>query len=126
MLIFNCSGCNKTYEKSFNKDLTERFASPFKFCNGYIKKFCLMLRKGVHPCEYMNISERFNETSLLDKKGFYSSLNMENIADADYKHGKRVYKDFKKSRQVSWFVSSKQHSCFMRDFSKKYDMFKDI
>ena len=43
----------------------------------------------------MNISERFNETSLLDKKGFYSSLNMENITDADYKHGKRVYKDFK-------------------------------
>ena len=29
------------------------------------------------------------------RKSFYSNLNMENIADADHKHVKRVWKDFK-------------------------------
>ena len=38
--------------------------------------------------------EKFNETSLLDKKDFYSHLNMEDISDTDYVHAKRVCKDF--------------------------------
>ena len=43
----------------------------------------------------MDIWERFHETSLPDKKEFYSSLNMENITDADCQHAKRVWKGFK-------------------------------
>ena len=35
-----------------------------------------------------------NETSLLEKENSYRHLNMENIADADYTHAKRVCKDF--------------------------------
>ena len=42
----------------------------------------------------MNILKRFNETQLPDKKEFYSSLNMEYITDAGYKHAKGVLKDF--------------------------------
>ena len=38
--------------------------------------------------------EKLNETSLLEKENFYRHLNMENFADADYTHAKRVYKDF--------------------------------
>ena len=38
--------------------------------------------------------EKFNETSLPEKEGFYSHLNMEDITDADYAHAKRVCKDF--------------------------------
>ena len=38
----------------------------------------------------MDSWERFNET-LPDKEAFYSSLNMENIADVDYRHAKRVF-----------------------------------
>ena len=34
----------------------------------------------------MHSWERVNETSLPDKKEFYSNLKMENITDADYKH----------------------------------------
>ena len=41
----------------------------------------------------MNNWERFDETSLLDKEAFYSTLNMEDITDVDYRHAKRVYKD---------------------------------
>ena len=39
--------------------------------------------------------ERFDETSLPDKESFYSSLNMENIDDIDYRHGNNVFKNFK-------------------------------
>ena len=37
--------------------------------------------------------ERFDETSVSDKEAFYSSLNMENITDVDYRHAKRVFKN---------------------------------
>ena len=39
--------------------------------------------------------ERFDETLLPDKESFYSSLNMENIDDIDYRHGNIVFKKFK-------------------------------
>ena len=39
--------------------------------------------------------ERFDETSLPDKESFYSSLNMKNIDDIDYKHGNNVFKKIK-------------------------------
>ena len=39
----------------------------------------------------MNIWERFNETTLPDKKEFYSCLNMEDITYANYKYAKIKY-----------------------------------
>ena len=36
-----------------------------------------------------------NETSLLEKKDFYSHLKMKDIADADNVQAKKVFKDFK-------------------------------
>ena len=44
--------------------------------------------------EYMDKWEKFNETTLPKKENFYSNLNMEDIADADYMHAKRVCKFF--------------------------------
>ena len=43
----------------------------------------------------MDIWERFDETSLPDKESFYSSVDMENIDDIDYRHGNNVFKKFK-------------------------------
>ena len=94
-LIFRCFSCKKNYEKDFNKELIERFANIYEFCNGDLNKFILLLRKGVYSYEYMDNWERFNETSLPDKEFFYSSLNMENIEDIDYRHGNNVFKKFK-------------------------------
>ena len=37
--------------------------------------------------------EKFNETTLPEKEEFYNNLNMEEITDVDYMHGKRVCKD---------------------------------
>ena len=39
--------------------------------------------------------EKFDEASLPNKESFYSSLNMENIDDIDYRHGNNVFKRFK-------------------------------
>ena len=33
-LIFRCFRCKKNYEKDFNKELIQRFANIYEFCNG--------------------------------------------------------------------------------------------
>ena len=65
-----CLAFKKTYGKDFNKELIKRFPKSPKFCNGDINKFVLLLRKGLYRYEYMDSKERFDETSLLDKKLF--------------------------------------------------------
>ena len=93
-LIFQCLECKKNYKKDFNKESIKRFANTYEFCNGDINKFILLLRKRVYPYEYMDSWERFNETSLPDKKAFYSELNLEDITDKDYEHAQKVWKVF--------------------------------
>ena len=95
-LTFRCFRCKKNYEKDFNKDLIQRFnsyafANAYEFCNGDLNKFILLLRKGVYPYEYMDSWKRFDETSLPDKEAFCSNLNMEDVTDVDYRHGKTVF-----------------------------------
>ena len=103
-LILECYNCKQHYKKKFNKELIERFASTYEFCNNdtaepssseRINKFLLLLRKGVYPYEHMDNWERFNETSLPSKESFYSNLNMEDIDDIDYRHGNNVFNKFK-------------------------------
>ena len=38
--------------------------------------------------------KRFDETSLPDKKAFYSKLNLEDITDKDYEHAQKVWEVF--------------------------------
>ena len=94
-LIFRCFEREQNYQKDFNKDLIKRFASKYEFCNKDINKFVLLLRKLIYPYEYIDSWERFDETSFPDKEAFYNSLNMESITSSDYRHAKRVYKEFK-------------------------------
>ena len=42
--------------------------------------------------------EKFNETTLPEKEELYSNLNMEEITYPDYRHGKRVCKDFENNQ----------------------------
>ena len=42
----------------------------------------------------MDSWNKLNETLLPNKEDFYSSLNMEDITDIDYRHAKRVFKIF--------------------------------
>ena len=39
----------------------------------------------------MGSLERFDETSLPDKKSFYSELNLEDITDKDYAHAQKLF-----------------------------------
>ena len=66
--------------------LIKKFPDVYQFCNGDTNKFVLFLRKGVYSFEYMDSWEWFNETSLPDKRAFYSELYLEVITDKDYKH----------------------------------------
>ena len=92
-LIFRCFECKKNYQKDFHKDLINRFANTYRFCNEDINKFILLLRKDVYPYEYMDSWERFNETALPNKKSFYSELNLEDITDKDYAHAQKVFEE---------------------------------
>ena len=42
----------------------------------------------------MDSCGRFDENSLADEKYFYSNLNINSITDVDYRHAKRVFKEF--------------------------------
>ena len=103
-LILKCYNCKQRYRKKFNKELIKRFASTFEFCNNdttgsssseRINEFVLLLRKGVYPYEYADTWEKFSEISLPSKKDVYSTLNMEDISDIDYRHANNVFKVFK-------------------------------
>ena len=91
-LIFRCFNCKKNYEKEINKELIERFASTYKFCNNDLNKFVMYLRKGVYPYECMDSWDKFNETSIPNKESF---LTMENITETDYIQANNVFKTFK-------------------------------
>ena len=73
-LNYKCKECGNICHKSIN-GLIKKFPRIYKFCNGDLNKFVLLLRKGVYPYKYMDNLERFDETSLPDKKPFYSELN---------------------------------------------------
>ena len=66
------SDCNAWLKKD-SEELIKRFANTYEFCNKDIDKFILLLRKGVHPYEYMDSWERFYETSLPNKEGFIAT-----------------------------------------------------
>ena len=75
--------------------LIKKFPNLHQFCNGDINKFVLFLREGFYPHEYMDSRVRFNETSLPDKKSFYSKLYLEEITDKDDAHTQKVFEEFK-------------------------------
>ena len=93
-LNYRCKECKGTSTKSIN-GLIEKFTSVYQFCNGDLNKFVLLLRKGVYPYEYMDSWERFDETSLPDKKAFYSELYLEDITDKEYVYAQKVFEELK-------------------------------
>ena len=60
-------------------ELNKTFLITYQFSNGDLNKFVLLLRKGLHPYEYMGSWERFDKTSLPDKEAFYSRLSERTI-----------------------------------------------
>ena len=93
-LVYRCFDCKTNYDINFNNKLIDVFSNTHNFCSGGINKFILLLQNGVYPYEYMDSFERIFETSLPDKDAFYSNLNMESIADIDYRHAKNIFNKF--------------------------------
>ena len=93
-LNYKCKECKKRWLMPIN-GLIKKFPNVYQFCNGDTNKFVLLLRKGVYSYEYMESWERFNETSLPDKKAIYRELYLENITDEDYTHAQKVFKEIK-------------------------------
>ena len=92
MIKYKCLSCYKDYSNKLDEKLKKRFKNTFKISDNDIDKF--ILRKDVYLYEYMNECEKLNETALPEKEEFYSNLNLEDITEADYMHGKRVCKNF--------------------------------
>ena len=91
LIEYKCLCCsNKNYQQKIDEKIKKKFVNAWKFSN----HDNLFLQKGVHPYEYMNDYVKINETSLPEKKDFYSNLTIGDITDADYAHGKRVCKNF--------------------------------
>ena len=82
------------YEQEFNKELLERFANTYKFCDNDLNKFIMLLRKGVYPYEYIDEWDNFNQKIIPSKESFYSNLTLENISETDYAHANNVFKKF--------------------------------
>ena len=76
---YKCKECKRLYAKLTN----ESSKNLYKFCNGDLNKFFLLLRKGVYAHKDMDNWEKFDETTILPKEAFYSTLNLEDISDED-------------------------------------------
>ena len=70
--------------------MVKRFLNTYKFCFKDINKFILLLRKGFYSSEYMDSWGRLDKL-LTNKEAFYSSLNMEDITNVEYRKEKRVF-----------------------------------
>ena len=71
-----------------NDVLIKRFYNTYQLSKNDIKKFKLLLGKGIYPYEYMDSWKKFNETE------FHSTLNLEDISDDDYAHAINVWNTF--------------------------------
>ena len=67
-----CKECKKRCLKPVD-GLIKKFLNIYQFCNGEINKFVSLLRKEVYPYEYMDSWERFDKTSLPDKKKLFTA-----------------------------------------------------
>ena len=92
-LNYKCKEYKKSCTKVTNKAI-KNFPTLYKFCNGDLNKFFMLLRKGIYPYEYIDSWERFDENTIPPKEAFYSKLNLENITDKDYEHVKKVWEAF--------------------------------
>ena len=58
------------------------------------ENFDLLIRKGVFPYDLFDDIKKLDETKILPREVFYSSLNEEGISDEDYKHYLTVREKF--------------------------------
>ena len=70
LIEYKCLCCNKSYQQKFDENVQMNM---YKCSNHDSNKFIILLQKDVHPFEYMDGWEKFNEASLPEKR-FLRSL----------------------------------------------------
>ena len=64
---YKCLSCDKNYSKEIDEYLKNRLKNTFRFFND-INRCILLLRKGIYHFEFMDDLEKFNKTSLPEKR----------------------------------------------------------
>ena len=85
---------NKCLDKKLINELIKTFSNTYRFFNGDIDKFIMLLRKGVYPYKCMDSWDKFNETVLPSKKYFYSKNNLQDLSYKDYEDAQNVFKEY--------------------------------
>ena len=88
LIEYKCLCFNKNYQHIYDENLKKPFFKKKTLCTRDNNKIILLLQKRVYPYKRMDDWEKFNQTRLLEKKEFYSNLNMEDVTDAAYTHAK--------------------------------------
>ena len=73
--IINANNAND----KLRNELIKNCPTLYKFCNGDLNKFFLLLRKAIYPYEYIDSQKKFNENTIPPKEAFYNELNLEDI-----------------------------------------------
>ena len=68
-LNYNGKECKKSYTKLTNEPI-KIFPTFYKFCNGDLDNFFLLLRKCAYPDEYIGSQKKFNENTIPPKEPF--------------------------------------------------------
>ena len=123
-MITSCKNC-KWRKSVILSDLFKKFPSSYMLCNNNVKRFLLLLRKGVYPYEYISSILNFNEKELPAIDSFYSNLSSSGISKADYAHAlKKVWNVFKINN------ISEYHDlyvkCDVAQLSGVFESFRDI
>jgi len=65
-----------------------------EFCKLSAEDFDLLVRKGVFPYEYIDCVEKLQDTRLLPRELFFSSLTGDTVSESDYAHAVNVWQRF--------------------------------
>ena len=58
------------------------------------KDFELLTRKGVFPYEYVDHTDKLQDTHLSPREAFHSSLTKQTVSKHDYAHAENVWQRF--------------------------------
>ncbi|KAE9536960.1 hypothetical protein AGLY_006767, partial [Aphis glycines] len=98
----------------------------------------LVTRKLAYPYEYINCSEKFDETCLPPTENFYSSLNDKNVTIDEYENSQKIWKVFniqnlREFTKLYNLIDSTLHTtpgfawdCMLRMTKVKLDLLTDI
>lgn len=72
--------------------------------NFYDKNLDLLMKKSFYPYEFMDDIKKLDETSLPEKKHFYSSLTDSHITDENYTHALKVWDVFLEKKTMKDYM----------------------